>query len=27
MQAPAYGILDSSAIPPLLLGADKVIDF
>lgn len=27
MQAPDCGILDSNAIPPLLLGADKVIDF
>jgi hypothetical protein len=27
MQKPDYGILDSSAIPQLLLGADKVIDF
>jgi hypothetical protein len=27
MQEPDYGILDSNAIPPLLLGADKVIDF
>ena len=27
MLPPDYGILDSSAIPPLLLGADKVIDF
>jgi hypothetical protein len=27
MQPPAYGILDSGAIPMLLLSADKVIDF
>jgi hypothetical protein len=27
VQIPDYGILDSNAIPPLLLGADKVIDF
>ena len=27
MLAPDYGILDPNAIPPLLLGADKVIDF
>ena len=27
MQAPDYGVLDSSAIPTLLLSADKVIDF
>lgn len=26
-QVPDYGILNSNAIPPLLLGADKVIDF
>ena len=25
--APDYGVLDSNAIPPLFLGADKVIDF
>ena len=27
MQLPDYGVLDAAAIPPLLLGADKVIDF
>jgi hypothetical protein len=27
MQQPDYGILETTAIPPLLLGADKVIDF
>jgi len=27
MQVPDYGILDTNAIPPLLLGAEKVIDF
>ena len=27
MQAPYYGVLDSNAIPLLLLSADKVIDF
>jgi hypothetical protein len=27
MQAPDYGVLDSGAIPLLLLSADKVIDF
>ena len=27
MQEPDYGINDSSAVPPLFLGADKIIDF
>ena len=27
MKVPDYGILDSNAIPPLLLGAEKIIDF
>jgi hypothetical protein len=26
-QQPDYGVLETTAIPPLLLGADKVIDF